>query len=430
MRFKEPYILFKKTIQSGKKIYYVSFYDARGKRRQLSTGQTRKAFAEQIAVKLYFEGKFFPNIPNQLYSGQNSITPQNIVIAAQTAIPPAYPTFSEYTVDWFDYDKCDYIREKLVHGFHYTPNHAYRMKEYLNIRITPFFGSYRIIEIDEFIVEKSIEKLKLEEKQIEFEKEVAAKNEQFMKDALNKIESESEAGGQELGEQDEECEFGDVDEFVQDDSAEESEFAEVSEFVQDEQELGEQDEECEFGDVDEFAEQDVSAKEDDFAEVSEFVQDEQELSEQDEECEFGDVGEFAEQDDSVEESEFAEVSEFVQDEQETPLAGNDFTNLRNIFDYLPENGRDTFVSNRIRMVVEYVIAKTSGKRGLLKTAKMWRKNAYEDPLVNPSEEDKVTAKEICDLLEYLKTLANNLEDKDISKAICESADNVIQRINY
>ena len=163
MRFKEPYSLFKKTLQSGKKVYYVSFYDANGKRRQLSTGQTRKAFAEQIAVKLYFEGKFFPNIPNQLYSGQNSITPQNIVIAAQTAIPPAYPTFSEYTVDWFDYDKCDYIREKLVHGFHYTPNHAYRMKEYLNIRVIPFFGKYRINEIDELIVEKFIEKLKLEE---------------------------------------------------------------------------------------------------------------------------------------------------------------------------------------------------------------------------------------------------------------------------
>ena len=28
----------------------------------------------------------------------------------------------------------------------------------------------------------------------------------------------------------------------------------------------------------------------------------------------------------------------------------------------------------------------------------------------------------------LKTLANELEDKEISKAICESADNVLQRI--
>lgn len=164
MRFKEPYILFRKTLQSGKKIYYVSFYDANGKRRQLSTGQRRKSFAEQIAVKLYFEGKFYPNLPNQLMSsGQNSILQPNLGISSSHEILPSYPTFSEYTLDWFDYDKCDYIREKLVHGFHYTPNHAYRMKEYLNIRVTPFFGPYRINEIDEFIVEKFIEKLKLEE---------------------------------------------------------------------------------------------------------------------------------------------------------------------------------------------------------------------------------------------------------------------------
>ena len=164
MRFKEPYIVFKKTLQSGKKIYYVSFYDANGKRRQLSTGQRRKSFAEQIAVKLYFEGKFYPNLPNQLMSsGQNSILQPNLGISSSHEILPSYPTFSEYTLDWFDYDKCDYIREKLVHGFHYTPNHAYRMKEYLNIRVTPFFGPYRINEIDEFIVEKFIEKLKLEE---------------------------------------------------------------------------------------------------------------------------------------------------------------------------------------------------------------------------------------------------------------------------
>lgn len=164
MRFKEPYILFKKTIQSGKKIYYVSFYDANGKRKQLSTGQTRKTFAEQIAVKLYYEGVFFPNLPNQiLTSGQNAIAQPNTVILSQSNNLPSYPTFSEYTVDWFDYEKCDYIREKLVHGFHYTTYHAYRMKEYLNIRVTPYFGHYKINEIDELIVEKFIEKLKLEE---------------------------------------------------------------------------------------------------------------------------------------------------------------------------------------------------------------------------------------------------------------------------
>ena len=136
----------------------------------------------------------------------------------------------------------------------------------------------------------------------------------------------------------------------------------------------------------------------------------------------------------VEETEFAEVSEFVEAENDDDDENTDkedvcdFKNLRAIFEYLPENGKDSFVSNRIRMVVEYVIAKTSGKRGLLKTAKMWRKSAHLDNYEAQNDEDKVTAKEIYDLVKYLKTLANELEDKEISKAICESADNVLIRI--
>ena len=130
------------------------------------------------------------------------------------------------------------------------------------------------------------------------------------------------------------------------------------------------------------------------------------------------------------EAEFADVDEFAEEAECTPSSPEvcDFKNLRTIFEYLPENGKDSFVSNRIRMVVEYVIAKTSGKRGLLKTAKMWRKSAHLDDYEIQTDEDKVTAREVYDLVVYLKTLANELENKEISKAICESADNVLQRI--
>ena len=148
--------------------------------------------------------------------------------------------------------------------------------------------------------------------------------------------------------------------------------------------------------------------------------------------EFADVDEFAEQECEVAEPqlEFADVDEFAEEAECTQLSPEvcDFKNLRTIFEYLPENGKDSFVSNRIRMVVEYVIAKTSGKRGLLKTAKMWRKSAHLDDYEIQTDEDKVTAREVYDLVVYLKTLANELEDKEISKAICESADNVLQRI--
>ena len=176
----------------------------------------------------------------------------------------------------------------------------------------------------------------------------------------------------------------------------------------------------EFADVDEFAELETGVTESE-AEVTEgeteVTESEAEATEEETEV-------------SEPQPEFADVDEFAEEAECTPSSPEvcDFKNLRTIFEYLPENGKDSFVSNRIRMVVEYVIAKTSGKRGLLKTAKMWRKAAHLDNDEIQNDEDKVTAKEIYDLVKYLKTLANELEDKEISKAICESADNVLIRI--
>ena len=213
----------------------------------------------------------------------------------------------------------------------------------------------------------------------------------------------------------------------------EAEFADVTEFAERENEVA--DNEVEFADVSEVAEGETE-----FASVDEFIGEEAEVIEApvetdvESEAEFADVTEFAESENEVagDDVEFADVSEVAGDESSNESRPSidvcDFKNLRAIFEYLPENGKDSFVSNRIRMVVEYVIAKTSGKRGLLKTAKMWRKAAHLDNDEIQNDEDKVTAKEIYDLVKYLKTLANELEDKEISKAICESADNVLQRI--
>ena len=331
----------------------------------------------------------------------------------------------------------------------------------------------------------------LEEKQKNFEEEFLTKSEKMIQEAVDKkFEEEAEINGvesdfadvEEFIEQEDEVtesepEFADVDELCSQETendVEETEFAEVSEFVESEnddddaendfadvEEFIEQEDEVtesepEFADVDELCSQETEndVEETEFAEVSEFV--EAENDDDDAENDFADVEEFIEQEDEVtesepefadvdelcsqetendvEETEFAEVSEFVEaenndDDENTDMEDVcDFKNLRAIFEYLPENGKDSFVSNRIRMVVEYVIAKTSGKRGLLKTAKMWRKSAHLDNYEAQNDEDKVTAKEIYDLVKYLKTLANELEDKEISKAICESADNVLIRI--
>ena len=309
--------------------------------------------------------------------------------------------------------------------------------------------------VDEFIGEEA--------EVIEAPLKTDVESEAEFADVTEFAESENEVA-------DNEVEFADVSEVIEG----ETEFASVDEFIGEETEVIEAplktdvESEAEFADVTEFAESEnevagdevefvdvseVSEGETEFASVDEFIGEEAEVIEEpvetdvESEAEFADVTEFAEDENEVadNEVEFADVSEVADNEVEfadvSEVAGDessnesrpsidvcDFKNLRAIFEYLPENGKDSFVSNRIRMVVEYVIAKTSGKRGLLKTAKMWRKAAHLDNDEAQNDEDKVTAREVYDLVVYLKTLANELEDKEISKAICESADNVLQRI--
>ncbi|MDY4523660.1 MAG: tetratricopeptide repeat protein [Treponema sp.] len=265
----------------------------------------------------------------------------------------------------------------------------------------------------------------LEEKQKIFEEEFVTKSEKMIQEVVDKKFEEN------LEVVSDKMEFAEVDEFIGEeaevieaplktDVESEAEFADVTEFAESENEVA--GDEVEFADVSEVAEDETE-----FASVDEFIGEEAEIIETQVET------------DVESETEFADVTEFDEDENE--VAGDessnesrpsidvcDFKNLRAIFEYLPENGKDSFVSNRIRMVVEYVIAKTSGKRGLFKTAKMWRKAAHLDNDEIQNDEDKVTAREVYDLVVYLKTLANELEDKEISKAICESADNVLQRI--
>ena len=296
--------------------------------------------------------------------------------------------------------------------------------------------------VDEFIGEEA--------EVIEAPLKTDVESEAEFADVTEFAESENEVA-------DNEVEFADVSEVIEG----ETEFASVDEFIGEETEVIEAplktdvESEAEFADVTEFAESEnevagdevefvdvseVSEGETEFASVDEFIGEEAEVIEEpvetdvESEAEFADVTEFAEDENEVadNEVEFADVSEVAGDESSNESRPSidvcDFKNLRAIFEYLPENGKDSFVSNRIRMVVEYVIAKTSGKRGLLKTAKMWRKAAHLDNDEAQNDEDKVTAREVYDLVVYLKTLANELEDKEISKAICESADNVLQRI--
>jgi hypothetical protein len=83
MNYRQPFILFKKSLKSGSRIWYYVIYDANGKRRQFSCGTKFKYQAMQYCLDLYEKNAF--------------------------KIKKPALTFQEYTKDWSIFDKCPYI---------------------------------------------------------------------------------------------------------------------------------------------------------------------------------------------------------------------------------------------------------------------------------------------------------------------------------
>jgi len=127
MRYKEPYCLFKKRLESGRIIYYYSYYDPVGRRKQLSTGCRLKSEAKKYCLELYRRG---------------SMEPLKDV------------TFREYTRDFFIYDKCRYIQGKLMRGYSYSRSYADLMRKQLENHLLPFFGDFYMNKISAAFIEE------------------------------------------------------------------------------------------------------------------------------------------------------------------------------------------------------------------------------------------------------------------------------------
>lgn len=120
MRYKEPFCLFKKRLKSGRIVYYYSYYDAIGRRRQHSTGCRLKSEAKRYCLDLYRHGSMEP---------------------------PKEITFREYTETFFIYDKCRYIQGKLMRGYSYSRSYADLMRKQLINHLNPFLGDFPIRKI-------------------------------------------------------------------------------------------------------------------------------------------------------------------------------------------------------------------------------------------------------------------------------------------
>ncbi|MBI9103739.1 MAG: tyrosine-type recombinase/integrase [Spirochaetales bacterium] len=129
MRYREPFTVYKRTLSSGKRIFYYYTYDENNKRTNgFSTGKKTRSAAKAYCFELLRQGKLIPKRGGNL-------------------------TFKVYATDWWDWDKCEYIayrskRRTISKSYALTARHT------LNKHILPRFGKVPIKTITTYDIEK------------------------------------------------------------------------------------------------------------------------------------------------------------------------------------------------------------------------------------------------------------------------------------
>lgn len=108
-----------------------------------------------------------------------------------------------------------------------------------------------------------------------------------------------------------------------------------------------------------------------------------------------------------------------------------FKKLLDLCEFLPEDIKKEFLTSKVRLQIEYVIAKMSGKPGLLKTAhSLLKSGVISDSYVATTSEDEmnVTNEVLFNLIDYTKKLSEDLEDKSLAEGLQTYADSVLEQI--
>lgn len=131
----KPFHLYKRsTTKKNMFIYYVQFYDEDGNRLTArSTGQNSKAAAETWAYEQLKKGII--------------VTEKNI-------------TFGKYAENWWNWNKCQYVKGKMERGGDISRAYVDLMRAYLNNHILPFFENKKLQKINTRMVESWIMSLK------------------------------------------------------------------------------------------------------------------------------------------------------------------------------------------------------------------------------------------------------------------------------
>ena len=109
-----------------------------------------------------------------------------------------------------------------------------------------------------------------------------------------------------------------------------------------------------------------------------------------------------------------------------------FKKLRVLSKFLPESQKNDFYSCKMKLVIEYIISKMSGKPGLLLTTESLLKSGvlgkeYESQLFN-SDPAPISDSLVVDVLLTMKELARGLEDKELYTSLIVNIDSLLEAI--
>ena len=177
----------------------------------------------------------------------------------------------------------------------------------------------------------------------------------------------------------------------------------------------------------------VSLSEDPFAVVDDFATDEEPVVEE------TPAEEESPSAPAASSSEYKQIIKKIEEKLSDPEAAKTnaeqielFKSLKVLASCMPDNQKDSYISCKIRMVLEYLIAKLSGRPGLLITAEALLESGvlgqeYSSKLEETSDED-LSNELIKHVITYMKKLAGQLEDSALSSALCTSADSILEKI--
>ena len=133
MKYHQPYTLYGRRLQNGTKVWYYRTYDPDGRRTGgRSTGETSKAAAHQVVIRLIQEGRL--NHTKEI-------------------------SFEEYAVDWWG-EKCSYVQSCLMRGKILTKKYIANQRAYLTNHLLPTFKDMKLSAIRPSLIEQWLRDLR------------------------------------------------------------------------------------------------------------------------------------------------------------------------------------------------------------------------------------------------------------------------------